>query len=143
MDGLEETPVPHERDISVGAPLFVVVGKNRSVLTAARWLGKMGATLAGAGSLEEARNRNPQPLAILIAVPVFNPSPTLTVPPVTLRSAVTAPPALVFTAMFKVPMFVVGDPTATLSPRFTVAVAPPVPVPVRLAILSVVTSRIP
>ena len=66
-----------------------------------------------------------------------------TLPPLMLRFAVEVPPALVFTAMVMPPIVTVGTPTAALSPRFKVAVAPPVPVPVRLAMFRVVTSSVP
>lgn len=62
------------RSIRVGTLRFAVVGKNRSVLHAARWLERFGATLAGAASIEQARKLEPRPLAILIAGDVVAPA---------------------------------------------------------------------
>ena len=106
-----------------------------------RTMSPVTATVPPVKSMVEVTVRLAPALAMLMAVP--EPVPMVTLPPVTLRSAVTFPPALVFTAMLRMPMVVVGVPGAALSPKFTVAVASPVPVPVRLAMVTVVTSRVP
>lgn len=56
-----------KRRIDVGPLYFAVVGKNRSVLHAARWLRLLGCRLEGAASIAQARSTKPQPLAILVA----------------------------------------------------------------------------
>lgn len=71
-----ETHVEASRDLQGGPLCFAVVGKSRSVLYAARWLARLGATLVGAVSLEQARTLQPQPLAILIAGDVVPPAET-------------------------------------------------------------------
>lgn len=55
------------RSLDVGPARYVVVGGNRSVLHAARWLMQLGCAVSGARSLAEARDISPVPLAILIA----------------------------------------------------------------------------
>lgn len=55
------------RELDVGASDFLVVGTNRSVLHAARWLLQFGCRVGGAASLADAREASPAPLAILIA----------------------------------------------------------------------------
>jgi hypothetical protein len=55
------------RSLDVGGSSVVVVGTNRAVLHAARWLLQLGCTVTGAASLDAARASDPAPLAILIA----------------------------------------------------------------------------
>jgi hypothetical protein len=55
------------RAISASSSHYVLVGKSRSALYAARWLRRFGARLTGAVSLDVARTLTPAPLAILIA----------------------------------------------------------------------------
>jgi len=66
MQGFE-LPLSEDRRLTVGSPRFAVVGNNRSLLHAVRWLGRFGSALVGAQTLEEARALDPAPLAILIA----------------------------------------------------------------------------
>ncbi|WP_083276785.1 CoA transferase [Sphingobium phenoxybenzoativorans] len=56
-----------ERELCVGDSHFVIVGTNRAVLHAARWLQQFGCRVTGARSLQEARAISPAPLALLIA----------------------------------------------------------------------------
>ena len=56
-----------ERLLSVGENHFVIVGTNRAVLHAARWLRELGNVVTGAASLDAARAIEPTPLALLIA----------------------------------------------------------------------------
>jgi hypothetical protein len=63
----DSSPQSEERTLHIGAAHFAVVGGNRSVLYAAQWLGRLGASLEGAGSVEAARALDSQPLAILAA----------------------------------------------------------------------------
>ncbi|MCX4149977.1 MULTISPECIES: CoA transferase [Paraburkholderia] len=67
MRRLEQSTTPEDRTLNVGSPHFVVVGRNRSALYAARWLAQFGATLAGAASLSEARLKESNALAIIVA----------------------------------------------------------------------------
>ena len=55
------------RAISATSSHFVLVGKSRSALYAARWLQRFGARLTGAVSIDEARALTPAPMAILVA----------------------------------------------------------------------------
>lgn len=63
-EAFRDTP---SRSLEIGAARFVVVGTNRSVLNAASWLKKFGASLEGATSLEQARALEPAPLAIFVS----------------------------------------------------------------------------
>lgn len=63
-----------DRSLEIGSALFAVVGTNRSVLNAANWLKKSGASLVGATSLALARKIEPAPLAILVAGDTTSPS---------------------------------------------------------------------
>lgn len=56
-----------DRALTVGSPRFAVVGSNRSMLHAVRWLTQFGATLAGATSVDAATDLNPRPLAVFIS----------------------------------------------------------------------------
>ncbi|WP_336965294.1 CoA transferase [Sphingobium aquiterrae] len=56
-----------ERSLAVGESHYVIVGTNRAVLHAARWLRQLGNSVTGAQTLEAARASSPAPLAILIA----------------------------------------------------------------------------
>lgn len=62
-----------ERALQVCASRFVIVGTNRSVLHAARWLRELGNSVTGATSLKVAREIDPAPLAILIAGDAIQP----------------------------------------------------------------------
>jgi hypothetical protein len=55
------------RSLDAVSSRFAVVGANRSVLNAANWLRKVGATLVGAESTAEARRLDPEPAAILVS----------------------------------------------------------------------------
>lgn len=55
------------RSLKTESARFVVVGANRSVLNAADWLKKIGASLVGATSVADARALDPCPLAILVS----------------------------------------------------------------------------
>jgi hypothetical protein len=46
---------------------YAIVGTNRSVLHAASWLAKAGASLVGASSIKEAAGSEPGPMAVLVA----------------------------------------------------------------------------
>lgn len=70
---ISHTPSP--RTLDVGTCHFVVVGTNRSVLHAARWLVTLGATVSAAPSLEAAHASPASPLAILIAGDAVQPGP--------------------------------------------------------------------
>lgn len=59
--------VQSERCLAVGESHFVIVGTNRAVLHAARWLRELGNHVSGAQTLGAAKEVNPPPLAILIA----------------------------------------------------------------------------
>ena len=63
------------RSLDIGSVRFAVVGANRSVLNAANWLKKFGASLVGAGSVEQARELEPAPLAILVSGDTSTPAP--------------------------------------------------------------------
>jgi CoA-transferase family III len=67
MSSAQDPQTGPERSLNVGDAQFVVVGTNRSVLHAARWLMKLGCTVTGAASLEAARRLAPEPVAVLIA----------------------------------------------------------------------------
>ena len=56
-----------DRTLTVGAPRFAVVGSNRSMLHAVRWLTQFGATLVGLKSLASAADLDPRPLAVFIS----------------------------------------------------------------------------
>ncbi len=55
------------RSLEIGSAHFAVVGANRSVMNAANWLKKFGASLIGADSVAQARKLQPLPLAILVS----------------------------------------------------------------------------
>ena len=67
MDQSNTTAMAPGRSLNAMSALFAVVGSNRSALNAALMLRKVGASLIGCKSVEEARNINPSPLAILIS----------------------------------------------------------------------------
>jgi hypothetical protein len=85
----------------------------------------------------ETTDRPVPALAMLSAVP--EPVPIVTDPPETLNvpADVLPAPVLVFTAITRLPIVAVPPP------RVTVAVAPPVPSPVRWAMARLVTSNVP
>ncbi len=56
-----------DRTLTVGTPHFAVVGSNRSMLHAVRWLTQFGATLVGVKSVAAAADLNPCPLAVFIS----------------------------------------------------------------------------
>lgn len=64
---LDKPSQSHGRQIDAGALRFAIVGKNRSVLYAARWLRMVGATLQGAKDLDAATRLPDRPLAVLVA----------------------------------------------------------------------------
>jgi len=55
------------RELCAGEMRFAVVGTNRSVLYAAKWLSQFGASLEGVATIEKARALASAPLAILVA----------------------------------------------------------------------------
>lgn len=61
------SPDTSSRSLDAISSHFTVVGANRSVLNAASWLRKVGATLVGAESTTQARGLDPEPLAILVS----------------------------------------------------------------------------
>lgn len=62
-----DSKVTDDRTLTVGAPRFAVVGSNRSMLHAVRWLTQFGATLVGVKSLASAADLDPRPLAVFIS----------------------------------------------------------------------------
>lgn len=62
-----ESKTTDDRTLSVGAPRFAVIGSNRSMLHAVRWLAQFGATLVGIKSVDAAADLNPRPLAVFIS----------------------------------------------------------------------------
>jgi hypothetical protein len=67
MTLVPSTTADSQRTLDVGGGDFIIVGTNRSVLHAARWLMQLGARVTGRRSIADARAVRPQPLAILIA----------------------------------------------------------------------------
>ena len=55
------------RELAIGAPRFAVVGNNRSVLHAVRWLTHMGASITGAKSTARAATLDPAVLAVFVS----------------------------------------------------------------------------
>lgn len=58
--------IPDNRSLANGPTTYAIVGANRSVLYAAKWLREIGANLLGSKSIEAAL-KSDEPLAILIA----------------------------------------------------------------------------
>lgn len=67
MDQSEPSSAASSRSLKIGAARFAIVGANRSVLNAANWLRKFGASLDGATSIAQARALDPAPIAILVS----------------------------------------------------------------------------
>lgn len=67
MDQNDASSTASNRSLKIGPIRFAVVGANRSVLNAANWLKKFGASLEGAKSVAHARVLDPAPLAILVS----------------------------------------------------------------------------
>lgn len=67
MDRIDASSTPSSRTLNAGAARFAIVGANRSVLNAANWLRKIGASLVGAKSIAEAGKLDPAPMAILVS----------------------------------------------------------------------------
>src|SRR5690606_9884051 len=67
MTGQLDSESMMARELNVGSGEYRIVGTNRAVLHAARWLMQFGCHVAGFASLEEARVASPPPVAILIA----------------------------------------------------------------------------
>lgn len=61
------------RSLDVGGCTFMIVGTNRSVLHAARWLMTLGGSVKAAPSLDAARALEPAPLAIIVAGDMIQP----------------------------------------------------------------------
>lgn len=56
-----------DRSLDALSARYAVTGANRSVLNAANWLKKLGASLVGAKSISEASQFDPRPAAILVS----------------------------------------------------------------------------
>lgn len=67
MDQSDASSSVFSRSLKAGSARFAIVGANRSVLNAAKWLEHAGASLVGAPTVHAARALDPAPLAILVS----------------------------------------------------------------------------